>query len=46
MGAYTCLGKDVDCYSMALIKLDAFAVVSQGAYLCAGTHDVDDDYLQ
>lgn len=46
MAEYTCLGKDVDCYSMAPIRLDAFSLVSQGAYLCAGTHDVDDDHFQ
>jgi putative colanic acid biosynthesis acetyltransferase WcaF len=46
MAAYTCLGKDVDCYNMAPIRLDAFSLVSQGAHLCAGTHDVDDDHFQ
>jgi len=46
MAEYTCLGKGVDCYSMALIRLEAFSLVSQGASLCAGTHDVDDDHFQ
>jgi putative colanic acid biosynthesis acetyltransferase WcaF len=32
----------VDCYNMALVELGDGALVSQGAVLCAGTHDVDD----
>ena len=42
MGAHACLGPKANCYSMAVITLGAKAVVSQGAYLCAGTHDIDD----
>jgi putative colanic acid biosynthesis acetyltransferase WcaF len=42
MAAHACLGPKVNCYNMAPIQLGVRAVVSQGAYLCAGTHDIDD----
>jgi putative colanic acid biosynthesis acetyltransferase WcaF len=37
-----CLGPGVDCYCMDQITLRADSLVSQGAYLCGGTHDIDD----
>ena len=46
MGPQSCLGPRVDCYCMATITLDAYALVSQGAHLCAGTHDIDDPHFQ
>lgn len=46
MGPYACIGPGVICYSMAPVKLDAYALVSQRAHLCAGTHDVDDPDFQ
>lgn len=46
MDAYACMGQGVICYSMAPVKLDAYALVSQRAHLCAGTHDVDDPDFQ
>lgn len=46
MGKHACLGPKVNCYSMAMISLEEYAIVSQGAFLCAGTHDVDDQYFQ
>lgn len=33
------LGRGVDCYTMGPISLGERAVVSQGAFLCTGTHD-------
>lgn len=42
MGEYACLGPRVNCYSMARISLRDYAIASQGAHLCAGTHDIDD----
>jgi putative colanic acid biosynthesis acetyltransferase WcaF len=42
MGQHACLGSGVDCYCMTLIELEDFAIISQGARLCAGTHDIDD----
>jgi putative colanic acid biosynthesis acetyltransferase WcaF len=46
MADHACLGPRVDCYSMAKITLDAYALASQGAHLCAGTHDIDDPNFQ
>jgi len=42
MAEHACLGPGVTCYAMDTIALDAYALASQGAFLCAGTHDVDD----
>jgi putative colanic acid biosynthesis acetyltransferase WcaF len=46
MGEHACLGPKATCYSMAKITLGDHAVVSQGAHLCAGTHDIDDEHFQ
>lgn len=46
MGEQACLGPRVDCYSMAKITLGAYALASQGAHLCAGSHDIDDPHFQ
>lgn len=42
MEDHACLGDDVDCYSMAKIFLGKKAIVSQGVFLCTGTHDHED----
>lgn len=42
MAQFATLGPGVNCYSMALIELGEYALVSQGAHICAGTHDIDD----
>lgn len=46
MADYACLGQRVNCYCMAPVTLDLYALVSQDAELCAGTHNIDDEYLQ
>lgn len=46
MGDYACLGPRSIVYSMAPVTLGAYALVSQGAQLCAGTHDVEDAHFQ
>jgi putative colanic acid biosynthesis acetyltransferase WcaF len=46
MGEFSNLGPRADCYCMAQITFGPRATVSQGAYLCAGTHDVDDPNMQ
>lgn len=46
MGHGAVIGPDVNCYNQALITLGDDALVSQGAHLCAGTHDVDDPGFQ
>lgn len=39
MGPGSCLGPRSICYSVGRIRLGRDAVVSQGAHLCAATHD-------
>lgn len=46
MEEFSCLGPGVNCYNMAPVKLSKYSVVSQGAFLCAGSHDVGDRYFQ
>ena len=46
MEANSCLGPRVNCYNMAPIRIGAGAIVSQGASLCAGTHDTTDPQFQ
>jgi putative colanic acid biosynthesis acetyltransferase WcaF len=46
MSDFACLGPRVNCYTMDLITLGPYATVSQGAHLCAGTHDIDDPLFQ
>lgn len=46
MGDYSCLGPDVDCYTMDKICIGANATVSQYSYLCTGTHDISDPYMK
>jgi putative colanic acid biosynthesis acetyltransferase WcaF len=46
MGPHSCLGPRCDCYTMARITLGAYAVVSQDAALCAGTHEIDEPAMQ
>ena len=42
MEANSCLGPGVICYSVSRITLGAGSIVSQGAHLCAATHDFRD----
>lgn len=46
MGKHACLATGAICYSMAPVTLGAYALVSQRAHLCAGTHDIDDPDFQ
>lgn len=46
MEDYATLGPRVRCYNMAEIRLESYALISQGAHLCAGTHDVDSQTFQ
>jgi putative colanic acid biosynthesis acetyltransferase WcaF len=39
MGPGSCLGPRSICYSVGKVRLGADAVISQGAHLCAATHD-------
>ena len=46
MKANSCLGPRVNCYSMALIELGERVVISQGAHLCSGSHDYNQESFQ
>ncbi len=46
MDDYSCLGPGAIAYTMASIRLGAFALVSQRGHLCAGTHDIEDVTFQ
>lgn len=46
MGKLSALGPAADCYTMAPIEIGAYAIISQGAHLCAGSHDIDDPAMQ
>ncbi|MBH1986189.1 MAG: putative colanic acid biosynthesis acetyltransferase [Burkholderiales bacterium] len=41
MADHALIGPKVTCYNQAPITLGERALVSQGAHLCAGTHDID-----
>ncbi len=41
MGRNSCLANDVDCYSVAEIKIGDYVTISQYAMLCAATHDYE-----
>lgn len=40
MARSSTLGPNVECYTMGPIQLGEFAVVSQRAFLCTGTHNI------
>lgn len=46
MAEHACIGPRVQFYCMAPITLGPRAIVSQGAHLCAGSHDIDDPHHQ
>ena len=46
MGAYACLGADVDCYTVAPIVLGDNATVSQGVKLCTASHDISSRIME
>lgn len=46
IGAATAIGPRAILYSMAPISVGDFVQISQGAHLCAGTHDVGDINFQ
>jgi putative colanic acid biosynthesis acetyltransferase WcaF len=39
MGDRSCLGPRTICYTVGWVRLGADAIISQGAHLCAATHD-------
>ncbi len=40
------IASGANCYNMAPVSLGPNVIVSQGAYLCAGTHDIDNCNFQ
>lgn len=42
MGDNTCLASEVECYNVAPVILEDNVTVSQGAYLCTASHDIED----
>ena len=46
IGDHAAIGPCATIYCMAPITIARFAVVSQGAHLCAGTHDIEDPAFQ
>jgi putative colanic acid biosynthesis acetyltransferase WcaF len=46
LGQNSSLAPGVNCYSMAPITIGARTIISQGAHLCAGSHDVSDPNFQ
>ncbi|MGB2833344.1 MAG: putative colanic acid biosynthesis acetyltransferase [Methylotenera sp.] len=46
MEDHALIAENVNCYNQALIKISKLALVSQGAYLCAGSHNIDDPDFQ
>ncbi len=46
LGHRALIGPRVNCYNMAKIEVGEYALVSQGAHLCAGNHDIDDPDFQ
>jgi putative colanic acid biosynthesis acetyltransferase WcaF len=45
MADHALIGPKVTCYNQGLITLGERALVSQGAHLCAGTHDIEDPHF-
>lgn len=41
MAAYSCLASNVECYCVAPVYLGEFVTVSQYAYLCTASHDIN-----
>lgn len=42
LGDYVCLAADVDCYTVAPIKIGSKVAVSQRSFLCTASHDISD----
>lgn len=45
LGDCVVLGRDVEIYNYALVKINDMSVISQRCYLCTGTHDYTHPYM-
>ncbi|WP_341518777.1 putative colanic acid biosynthesis acetyltransferase [Bacillus paramobilis] len=45
IGDYSWVGDDVKFYSLDEISIGAHCVISQGVYLCTGSHNIKDPYF-
>jgi putative colanic acid biosynthesis acetyltransferase WcaF len=41
MGEHSCLGDDVDCYSVDKVTIGTNSTVSQYSFLCTASHDIE-----
>jgi putative colanic acid biosynthesis acetyltransferase WcaF len=41
MAEYACLASDVDCYNVEKVKIGKHATISQRAFLCTASHDIE-----
>lgn len=46
MEEFSWLGRGATCYNQGRISIGRRTVISQGAHLCASSHDLDDGYFQ
>lgn len=46
MGSHSFIGPRVICYCMAKVTMGPYSIVSQGAHICGGTHDIEDRHFQ
>jgi putative colanic acid biosynthesis acetyltransferase WcaF len=46
LGQYAVIGRGANVYNMSQVTLEDYAMVSQGAHLCTGTHDIEDVNFQ
>lgn len=46
MEDHALMGPGVQCYNIAPVTIGAFAIVSQRAHLCTGSHDLADPHFQ
>lgn len=46
MAEHACLGRAVDCYNVAPVRIGTRAIVSQYTYLCTASHDIADPAMR
>jgi putative colanic acid biosynthesis acetyltransferase WcaF len=46
MGDHSCFSENVDCYSVDNVTIGSQVVVSQGAFLCCASHDIESPIME